>query len=350
MSGRTDRRSGGYGALIGFLALGLMCLSSSGCRRGFYRRQADREVYGLVDCASTEVGMTSGQFTIQPDPQSRMFDADCPDAPPMPPDDPTSHKLMHCVDCKPGWPCWHLYGKTPYVENPEWMLYLPRDEQGQVVVDRAEAMRLALQNSRDYQRALEDLYLSALNVTFERFRLDAQFFGGHSTFFTADGPARAGGPSSLLAVDNDLQMRKLFAGGGELVVGMANSLVWQFAGPDAYAANTLLDFSLVQPLLRGSGRAVVLEQLTDSERALLANIRQMERFQRGFYTQIVAGRNPGAGPSRNGPGIDTGSIRGGGGASGYLGLLEDRVVIRNQKANMIGLRENLELLEELHAA
>ena len=46
-------------------------------------------------------------------------------------------------------------------------------------------------------------------------------------------------------------MRKLFATGGELVVGVANSLVWQFAGPDDYSGTTLLDFSLVQPLLAG---------------------------------------------------------------------------------------------------
>ncbi len=363
MNCRADRRSGGGWSLVGFLALGLLLLSTTGCRRGFYRRQADREVYGLVDCAADATGMTPGQFTIEPDPQSRMFDPNCPDRPPMPPDDPTSHQLMHCVDCKPGWPCWHCWGETPHVENPEWMLYLPHDENGQVVIDRPEAMRLALQNSREYQQELENLYLSALNVTFQRFQLDAQFFGGNSTFFTADGPARNKSRGSLLTVDNDnniqkLRMQKLLAGGGELVVGMANSLVWQFAGPDTYAANTLLDFSLVQPLLRGAGRAVVLERLTDSERALLANIRQMERFQRGFYAQIVAGRDAGSGPvpgsesSPSGPGIDTGSIRGSGGsgAGGYLGLLEDWVLIRNQKSNVVGLRESLERLEELHAA
>ena len=143
-------------------------------------------------------------------------------------------------------------------------------------------------------------------------------------------------------------MRKLFATGGELVVGVANSLVWQFAGPDEYNANTLLDFSLVQPLLRAGGRAVVLEGLTEAERTLLANIRQMERFRRGFYTQIVAGRSPGPGPALGGIRIGTTITAANQTAAGYLGLLEDQVLINNQRANMLGLRESLHRLEEFY--
>ena len=76
-----------------------------------------------------------------------------------------------------------------------------------------------------------------------------------------------------------------------MVIGLANSLVWQFAGPDDYRGRTLIDFSIVQPLLRAGGRIRVLERLTIAERSLLANVRQMERFQRGFYTEIVTGRS-----------------------------------------------------------
>ena len=78
--------------------------------------------------------------------------------------------------------------------------------------------------------------------------------------------------------------------GAELVVGLANSLVWQFAGPDQYTANTLLNFSLMQPLLRAAGRKVVLERLTEAERIMLANVRQMEQYRRGFYLAVVAGQ------------------------------------------------------------
>ena len=64
-------------------------------------------------------------------------------------------------------------------------------------------------------------------------------------------------------------MEKQFAAGGTLVVGLANSLMWEFSGPDTQSAFTVLDFSLVQPLLRNGGRERVLERLTLAERTLL---------------------------------------------------------------------------------
>src|SRR5574340_1558423 len=221
------------------VALAVLAIVGGGCSRAFYRRQADREVCNTTREDDRDPRWPlAGRVSIQPDPSSRMYDPGCPDMPPMPPDDPVSHQFMHCVDCKPGWPCWKCYGNTPFVENPAWKDSLPYNDKGEVVLDRDKAVELALIHSRDYQRELEDLYLSALDVTLQRFRFDAQFFGNNATFFTADGPGRAGSVGSELRTDTDLAMKKTFATGGELVVGAANSLVWQFAGPDDYQANT----------------------------------------------------------------------------------------------------------------
>ena len=335
-------------------------VASIGCTRAHYRRQADREVYGLIDRASEAAQLPLSDYSIEPDPASRFYDPHPADRPPMPPDDPVAHRLMHCVDCKRGWPCWHRNGSTAQVENPAWKACLPLGEDGVVILDRQGAVRLALLHSREYQRAMEELYLSALDVTFQRFRFDAQFFGGHSTFFTTDGPlypyttapGQGGNSSSQLALHRDaprgslLELRKLTATGGELVVGAANSLVWQFAGPDQYTAFSILDFSFMQPLLRAGGRAVVLENLTQAERNLLANIRQMERFRQAFFVQVVAGRSPAPNPSRGGLAIDSLGPLPPGTTGGLLALLGAQVQIRNQRANVAGLRKSLDELQE----
>ena len=52
----------------------------------------------------------------------------------MPPDDPISHKIMKCVDGKPGSPTWDKLGHTTRVDNPSWEDYLPRDKNGNVVL------------------------------------------------------------------------------------------------------------------------------------------------------------------------------------------------------------------------
>jgi hypothetical protein len=362
---------------------------ATGCSRRYYRQQADEQANCLVDQKSPPAGSTPGSYRIDIDPASRMFDPFDPDHEPMPPDDPTSNRYLQSVDGKRGAIRWEKVAKTPFVDNPRWQQYLPLNSQGELVLDTRGAVDLALLHSPGYQSQLEELYLSALDVSFERFRFDAQFFGGSEIFYTVDGRDRGGvggDSSSVLLVSpsrggNRFRAEKLTATGGQLVVGFANSLVWQFAGPDDYTGNTLLDFSLVQPLLRGAGRTRVLERLTISERALLANVRQMERFRRGFYLSIVTGRDAGGGPSRRGgffggAGLEGFSGVGGGGfgrvggfggfgggggggftggagaagAGGFLGLLQTSQVLQNQRANVIALRESVDQLQASYEA
>jgi outer membrane protein TolC len=322
-----------------------LCLVLAGCTRAHYRRQADQETYGAVATSTADPRYALVDCTIEPDPTSRMYDPSSPDCEPMPPDDPDSHRLMHYVNGMRGSKRWHRFGDTPYVENPEWRRFLPLDENGVLVLDRRGAVEMALLQSPSFQQNLEQLYLSALAVTFQRFRFDTQFFSTNVLSFTADGPQRSpAGSQSVLDNENTLRAQKLFATGSELVVGLANSLVWQFSGPDQYTANTLLNFSLVQPLLRAAGRAVVLELLTDAERGMLANVRQMEQFRRGFYLQVVAGRNPGPGPTSQG--IGTPSVTSPPGAvGGFLGLLEAQIRIRNQRYYVKELRRSVPEME-----
>jgi hypothetical protein len=76
--------------LIVFLLFSLFTASTS-CTRPYYRRQADREVNCIIDNKSMALGNAPGEFRIDVDPKSRMFDPNSPDCPPMPPDDPISH-------------------------------------------------------------------------------------------------------------------------------------------------------------------------------------------------------------------------------------------------------------------
>src|SRR5205085_10791708 len=130
---------------------------------------------------------TLPNYTIALDPRSRMYDPFCADCPPLPPDDPTAHQFMHCVDHHRGWPFWHNHGENPGVENPAWPSYIEFDQDGTMIVGADDAVRLGLLHSRQYQQEREDLYLSALDVSFERFRFQNQGFAGYQTFFTADG-------------------------------------------------------------------------------------------------------------------------------------------------------------------
>ncbi len=364
--------------MLGVVGLGMSPLFY-GCTRQQYRCKTDTEAYYLLDeKARQSQEQNTATYRIEVDPRSRMFDPFNPDRPPMPEDDPQSNQFMRLVDGKKGYPLWEANGRTNTLENPHWWEYLPLDERGVLVLDLNEAVRIGLIHSPTYQSNLEELYLSALDVSSERFLLDSQFFGGWSISATTDGPRR-GDPStpsssSTLTTgpfsrsSRPLVMRKSYATGADLIVGLANSLTWQLAGPNDQSASTVLDFSLVQPLLRQGGRDVVLERLTLAERTLLANVRAFERYRRSYYIQIATGRNPDTSPRRRGGvfggaglgGFDVlGSVFSGGGgggggfggggnpgSGGFLGLLQQQINIANQEENIVRLQDLYLQLED----
>lgn len=369
-----------------------VCLLT-GCSQMFYRVQADKEVKYLITQKSFDPRWAYFNFTIGMDPRSRYFDPTDPDGPPMPYDDPASHLYMHCVAGKKAYPCWHMYGDWYGLENPAWkdllLQYNEFNDEGALKLTMNGSVCLAQIHSSDYRTQIETIYLSALDVSTERFRFDVQFFGNSNTVFRHAGDATSGlGEQNTLSQDTTFQLRKHFSTGGDLLVGFANSFVWQFAGTDSNVASSLLNFSLVQPLLRGGGRVVALETLTIAERTLLANLRIFQRYRQGFYVNATVGNGtagPVQGPVRRGGffggtgltgftgqgaggiggvaqgqfgisasnfggggtgGAGIGFVAGGAGTTGgFLGLLQLLQQVRNAEANLNALLRTLGLLE-----
>lgn len=366
-------------SLLVMVAVGTL----SGCHRQYYRKQADVEAHQLIDEKLAHACQDPGMpLRVQPDARSRLFNPFDLDFQPMPIDDPASHRYMHRVDGKKGYPLWHAAGTTNTAENPEWWQYLPLDENGVLKLNADTAVQLALLHSSEYRQQIETLYLSALDVSSERFRFDTQFFGGARAFLTADGRERAGaggesstrfevGPYSTGR--RALSLQRTFASGGDLVVGFANSIVWELSGPNTQSASTIFDFAMIQPLLRNAGRDRILERLTLAERRLLANARSFERYRRSFYLFITMGRQQESQVRRSGGvfGVGLGGfsglgggfaglgggggggggfgVTGGGGvpqAGGFLGLLQNQLQIRNVEENVARLTENQLILED----
>jgi hypothetical protein len=294
-----------------------LCCWSSGCSRRHYRLQADQEAYDVIAERACDPRWREPRLSIELDPRSRYYDGYDPDRPPMPRDDPASHEYMHCVDGIRGWKHWDDSGFRDELENPLWREQLEQyaevTPEGDVRLTVDRALQLAYVHSPTWQNQLETLYLSALDVTTERFRLDTQFFGGNLTSYTHLGQRRTGFEQNRLVTDTDLEIRRRFATAGELVVGFANSVVWEFTGPDVNSSLSILDGTLIQPLLRGAGKERGLETLTRVERGLLSNVRTLHRYREGFYTQVAIGNLGVGGVSR------LGGFAGGTGLTGFTG-------------------------------
>ena len=270
-----DRIAGA--AWLMFVLLVSVFIAASGCSRTEHRLQADREAYNVIAERNVDPRWRAADYSIEIDPRSRYFDPHDPDRPPMPPDDPASNQYMRLVDGKKGWEHWDDNGVRAELENPKWreaLVELGAD--GSVKLNIDSALQLAYVHSPSHQNQLETLYLSALDVTTERFRLDTQFFGGYDARYDHDGSLKS--DQLTVGADPTLQAQRKFANAGELLVGFANSFVVEFGSSGTNFISSLANFSFIQPLLRGAGRDIALEQLTFVERALLANLRAYYQY------------------------------------------------------------------------
>lgn len=307
------------------VVLPALCFAAglTGCSREWYREQADCEVEQLIEEKSSN--RWSHQYRgVEMDPRSRFHDPYDPVRPPMPPDDPESHQLMHHVDGKDGWDQWHDNGNIEQLENPDWKQllddYVERDADGNIKLTLDEAVRLALIHSPSWQQQVEELYLSALDVSTERFSFETQFLGGltsgvpgRSRSVWNDTGAAISESRTVTGTDSRLRFRQNLTSAGQMIVELTNTLTWQLSGGESFVGASGLGFTFIQPLLRAAGRQIALEQLTLAERALLSNLRAFEHYRQGFYTQIAIGDNGTSQPNRRG------GFSGGSGLSGFSG-------------------------------
>ncbi len=329
-----------------------------GCSQTEYRLQADAEAYETIEERNEDSRWATRKIDIDLDPRSRYFDPYDPDHSPMPLDDPTSQRYMHVVDDLEAWEHWRENGVRSELENPQWRNalgeYVETAEDGTVKLDINSALRLAYVHSPNHQRQLETLYLSALDVSEERFNLDTRFFGGYGLNFANSG--KLAGNSNQLTVgrlgrgrnSSALFAERRFSTAGELLVGFANSFVFEFSGGDTNLSQSLVNFVVTQPLLRGAGRDIALEGLTADERKLLANLRAYSQFRQGFYTNIAIGDLGVVGPSRGQTSTNLTSFSGAGGVNGYAGLLQQVQRIRNTQDNLNLQSRTLERLVALY--
>ena len=266
-----------------------ICLALAGCSAADYRLDADREAYAILAEMSEDLQWQAPAVSLAPPPSSRLHDPFDPDTPPLPPDDPSSHRLMGGNDSA-GCCGWHEDGDAPSIEDPAWRALLQTSERGTVVLSPDRAVELGLLHSREYQTEMENLYLSALSLTLERFDFSVQWFLRNATAYRRSREDSEDGEFKGLESETSTGFSRAFSNGGQLIVDLANTFVWDFAGSDSTFVSSRLAGAFVQPLLRGAWSKVRLESLTQAERDTLYAVREFARFRKEFYFDIVPSR------------------------------------------------------------
>ena len=291
-------------ATVCLLLVSVVLTSFTGCSRRFWRQQAEADTYHAIAEKQNDERWLLPRVDLQPDQRSRFYDPYDPDCIPLPPDDPAAHQFMHCSNGKEGYKGWHKYGDTLSVENPHWLdpyahLLTPGDPTTShrdveiPMVTLKDAIALTHIHSREFQSQLEDVYLQALALTEQRYELGLKFLiggGGSGTagalFSSAYKQNAPIGSRSTQVIRSGLGVTQQLATGTQLSLELLNAFTWRL-GPDG-GNITGLAWSVTQPLLNQAGRKVVLEALTQAERTLLYEVRNMARFRQTIFTDVAA--------------------------------------------------------------
>jgi hypothetical protein len=331
----------------GCLLLAALC--ASGCR-SFFRNAADKEVAEVLGDKDRYPDWKIEGYHVYPDPLARFADPTNPDRPPKPPDDPAAYDLSPNPQ-KPGHAgvarvegkgyldllaAWDAENRRKLEEeeakagtNGKSKGYgdiTGQSKSGESAADQVPSLlagtdkgprpyiinldqsaELGLINSREFQDRREDLYLTALPVTQERFSFGAQWFAFEQAVRQYSGRDTITGKVDNWQLNSSGGVAKLFATGAVLLFNIANQTVFNLSGGAQKATTSVsnLSLQLTQPLLRGGGRAVTLEPLTQAERNLLYEIRTYARFRKEFYVSIAGG---GGGSIVGGAFVPTGVI------------------------------------------
>ncbi len=146
----------------------------------------------------------------------------------------------------------------------------------------ADAVALATAHNRNYHTEKEAIYLMALDLRLIRHLYVPNLFALGSIGATWDGDGET------VEGQANIGFQQLLATGGMISTQVALGWVDILSGDFRSGLTSVLTAAIQVPLLRGSGRAVALEELTQAERNLLYQIRTFNRFRKTFVVDVIS--------------------------------------------------------------
>lgn len=213
-------------------------------------------------------------------------------------------------------------------------------ELGARVISLQEALKLAVQHSRIYQNNREQLYLTALSMTLSQHQFAPIFSGGGSSTYAVQTaqtvalvPDPVTGETIEVLSDNLAEQQSVNVAGhvgvnwlirdiGKLSAAFTTDFLRFLAGDPRTITSSQIGATLSRPLLRNAGYKTDIENLTQSERDLLYQLRDFVRFRKDFSVQV---------------------------ASAYYNVLGNRDAVRNSFLNLQSSRRTGERTRALAA-
>jgi len=228
----------------------------TGCSQGFYKKWADREVFGIIGKKSqTVAGAEDDTLLDITPPQTVKLDV-----------------LMKSAETA------DFLGDRAHIEK------------GARVISLADALDFAVHRNRTYLARKELVYLTALDLTLTR-----QQFGpiadANGGAFLGETQVKNGVNNivrtSTLTTDGALTFDYLMKTGARLALDVTTDFTRFFTGGVRNLSDSQAAVTLSQPLLRGAGVLAASEPLRQDERNVLYAIRDFTQYRKDFTVDIA---------------------------------------------------------------
>jgi outer membrane protein TolC len=149
-----------------------------------------------------------------------------------------------------------------------------------------DALTAAAAGNRDFQARKEEVYRAALALDLEQDAFRASFSGQLQALLGTTNP---GGDDRVSGVvySGEAGVSQKLQSGATATVRLAVDLAQLLTQDGASARAFLADATVTVPLLRGAGRHIVREPLTQAERNVVYAIHTFERFKQTFAVQVA---------------------------------------------------------------
>jgi outer membrane protein TolC len=155
----------------------------------------------------------------------------------------------------------------------------------EVTVTLMQALQIAARNNREYQTAKETVFITALDLDLESQEFRNTYVGLLSGDIShAETDVR---PVSGVKGSGSASLSRKLRSGAALTGRIGVDLVKLLTRGYGSATGAFADASISVPLLRGSGRYIVTESLTQAQRDVIYSLYALERHKRRLAVQVA---------------------------------------------------------------
>ena len=268
---------------VGALATGavvLLCLTSVGCRSPWaYFMEADDVAAGIIKTSQPQAVGRNEAFSIET------------------PADALRRRLLKAQGLQVAGPS--SLGTDKLKPVPHWPVSKKKTPttapatggpvpviESEVQITLLQALQIAARNNRGYQDAKEEVFTAALDLDLENQEFRNTYVGLLTGDLSHDesGARPVGGGVGSGSATWSRRFRTGAALTGRIGVDLAKLLTRGYGS----SLGVFADASISVPLLRGAGRHIVTESLTQAQRDVIYSLYALERYKRTLAVKVAS--------------------------------------------------------------